>query len=211
MTYERITELVVVCCHAICHDPKSPYDEASWHLQSFQRSNRESGKVGEHETFMLHGYAGLSALRRLDTLVIFSGGKTRKDSELSEAESYCNALLEADSPLGAVISKAISDGRCATENLATDSYQNLLFSIIEFYKITSKWPEMITIVTHAFKQERFLVLFHPRGRTHSIRLQTTVLIECRITMLQQSTGPFVEFRYMESTLLLRVSRSRRTR
>lgn len=158
MSYENVTDLIIVCCHAICHDPELPHDELSWYLQPFQKSDLETGKVGEHETFMLHGYAGLRALYRPETLVIFSGGKTRPGCEISEAGSYLNASFRGASSFGANISDAISDGRFATEDLATDSYQNLLFSIIKFYKITHRWPEMITVITHAFKQDRFLVV-----------------------------------------------------
>ena len=41
------------------------------------------------------------------------------------------------------------------ENYATDSYQNLLFSIIKFKTLTGRYPTFITIVSHGFKERRF--------------------------------------------------------
>lgn len=46
--------------------------------------------------------------------------------------------------------------RIQTEDFATDSYQNLLFSILLFRKQTFRYPHHITIVSHAFKRARFL-------------------------------------------------------
>jgi len=50
-----------------------------------------------------------------------------------------------------------TDERWAVEEDATDSYQNLLFSIVKFKHITGRYPAKIVVVTHAFKQERFTV------------------------------------------------------
>ncbi len=41
---------------------------------------------------------------------------------------------------------------------ATDSYQNLLFSILHFHTLTSRYPARITLISHAFKRARFLEL-----------------------------------------------------
>ena len=37
-----------------------------------------------------------------------------------------------------------------------DSYQNILFSIIQFWRSTSRWPNSLTIVSHAFKRRRLV-------------------------------------------------------
>jgi len=44
------------------------------------------------------------------------------------------------------------------EEQALDSFANLVFSVILFWKKTRGWPEMITIVSHAFKEARFMEL-----------------------------------------------------
>ncbi|GMI51384.1 hypothetical protein ScalyP_jg9738 [Parmales sp. scaly parma] len=43
----------------------------------------------------------------------------------------------------------------ATEEFATDSFENLLFSIARFHEITNRYPEKITVVSFTFKERRF--------------------------------------------------------
>ncbi|KEQ91698.1 hypothetical protein AUEXF2481DRAFT_82958 [Aureobasidium subglaciale EXF-2481] len=148
-------ELIVVCCHAICTDSLNPHEEQSWLLKPFQKSDPTTGKPGEHETFLLHIQAGASALRRAGTVLVFSGAKTERDAPLSEADSYRNVLTQC---LGEsnVVQQALANGRIVCEDAATDSYQNLLFSLIKYYEVEGKWPQMITVITHSFKEARFL-------------------------------------------------------
>lgn len=40
------------------------------------------------------------------------------------------------------------------EERALDSYQNILFSIIHFWRAHAHWPARLTIVSHAFKRRR---------------------------------------------------------
>lgn len=49
----------------------------------------------------------------------------------------------------------------SAETHATDSYQNLLFSILHFHTLTSSYPTHITLISHAFKRARFLDLHCP--------------------------------------------------
>ena len=37
-----------------------------------------------------------------------------------------------------------------------DSYQNIIFSIIQFWRSSSRWPISLTIVSHAFKRRRLV-------------------------------------------------------
>ncbi|KAK5133493.1 hypothetical protein LTR08_007630 [Meristemomyces frigidus] len=149
------TGLVIVCCHAVCEDAPSTVKEDSWRLQSFQRSDARTGKPGEHETFLLHILAAAMIYsHRPSALVMFSGGQTT-DSELSEAKSYEQVLgsfmtlQDNQSRLGQ---------RVALEEHATDSYQNLLFSILRFRRLVGRYPETVTVITHAFKERRFFDL-----------------------------------------------------
>jgi len=146
--------LVLVCCHATFRGG-NPDEEASWILQGFQQSDTK-GKVGEHHTFMQHIAAGAAILSQdPESLLIFSGGKTQTQIDLSEAESYLRVGL-----LKKFWQDEQSD-RCAVESQATDSYQNLLFSIIQFWRLTGSFPARITVITHAFKERRFLELHAP--------------------------------------------------
>lgn len=142
------TTLAIVCCHAI-FEGSDRTDENNWRLQSFQRS---SGlKPGEHLTFLRHIDAAVELLKSKSVgSVIFSGGRTNPDvADLSEAQSYLNALkcTRRDALDGILL-----------EERATDSYQNLLFSILLFRQIYGHYPSQICIVTHAFKRDRFLDL-----------------------------------------------------
>ena len=52
-------------------------------------------------------------------------------------------------------------GRMYAETFATDSYQNILFSILLFNKKYGCYPSSMTIVTHAFKTVRFMQIHLP--------------------------------------------------
>jgi hypothetical protein len=48
--------------------------------------------------------------------------------------------------------------RTITEEFATDSFQNLLFSICRFREVTGNYPSKITTVSFTFKRRRFETL-----------------------------------------------------
>lgn len=45
--------------------------------------------------------------------------------------------------------------RTTTEKSATDSYQNVLFSIARFHEVTGSYPKLVTVISHEFKRDRF--------------------------------------------------------
>lgn len=51
-----------------------------------------------------------------------------------------------------------------TEEVAVDSYQNLLFSLLRFYLTIQRWPNHISLVSHDFKKRRFIELHCPAIR-----------------------------------------------
>ncbi|KAK5719043.1 hypothetical protein LTR17_015376 [Elasticomyces elasticus] len=123
-------DLVVVCCHATYTGSSSDdiKDEANWILQPFQRRDAEARKPSEVNTFVKH--------------------------ILSEAQGYFQ-----------VYQSLIQSGQlrevahpCTLDDYATDSYQNLLFSILRYRQHMGRYPEYVTVVTHAFKERRFLEL-----------------------------------------------------
>lgn len=57
------------------------------------------------------------------------------------------------------------------EEEATDSFQNLLFSILLFRQTTGKYPKHIRVITHAFKARRFLELHAPTIKWPESRIQ----------------------------------------
>ena len=168
--FQGINELVLVCGHAIYNprpltiddpvDTASPHAESNWLLRDFQKSTPT--KVGEHETFLKHIRAGVEALRRPNTFLIFSGGHTWEDVDLYESSSYLHALRAAQMLPEEYFHgyewhrHRMPERRICCERYATDSYQNLLLSLLEFYCEVGKWPDMVTVITHAFKEKRFL-------------------------------------------------------
>jgi hypothetical protein len=177
-SYNGIEDLVIVCCHAIFHPDASspsfplqgPHVESNWYLAPFQASNLDTGKMGEHETFLSHIAAGVDALTygpsAGKSLLVFSGGVTKSSlTPLSEARSYYHAALAFALSQGFYNGgrprELYDKGLILLEEDATDSFQNLLFSILLFRHTTGFYPKQIRIITHAFKSKRFLDLHAP--------------------------------------------------
>ncbi|KAL2855346.1 hypothetical protein BJY01DRAFT_204483 [Aspergillus pseudoustus] len=149
-----LNHLIIVCCHAIyLGGPTKGIHENEWLIEPFQR--------GETPTFMEHVKTGLEVLAGDErALLVFSGGATKRPrTELTEGESYLS-LAEENNYF--IESRATVDKtRITAETLATDSYQNALFSILHFRKLAGLYPERVTVVTHEFKRERFLECHFP--------------------------------------------------
>jgi hypothetical protein len=153
----QCTHLVILCCHAVYHGTRGsdPRDEKNWALKSFQRGT--STKSGEHETFLQHAFTAVQ-LKNEQTLIAFSGGPTDASYPgLSEAQSYVNALRDWGNKIGWEVENNVLED-ILLEDAATDSYQNVLFSILSFRRRTGYYPRDLTIITHAFKNDRFLYL-----------------------------------------------------
>jgi hypothetical protein len=106
-------------------------------------------------------------------MIIFSGGRTTSLSanptSRSEAEGYALILLNLARNNPSLFSREM---QFALETHATDSYQNLLFSILRFRQLTGSYPRDVTVITHAFKQARFLEQHAPaiKWPAHRIRV-----------------------------------------
>lgn len=80
-------------------------------------------------------------------------GPTSTQTQLSEARSYFN-LAAANNHWAIVTASQIS--RIHVEDRALDSHQNILLSILHFWRVQSRWPTHLTIVSHAFKRRRLV-------------------------------------------------------
>lgn len=138
--------LVLVPCHAVCVTPEAddPSADAAWTLQAFQR--------GEPPCYIEHIRRAVEiAAQATDARLIFSGGMTRVEAgPVSEAESY-RRVAERFGWWGFA---GVAE-RAATEDFARDSFENLHFGIFRFRELTGRLPVRVTVVSWAFKRERF--------------------------------------------------------
>ncbi|KAK4192937.1 Mur ligase [Podospora australis] len=153
------SHLIIVCGHGIwLGGPAKGYDEAEWLIESY--------KKGETPTFIEHIKAGVEVFSRSpeDSVLVFSGAATRKETPLSEAQSYLNLAMANDffgllppsfSPSGSAPNPS-HQNRILAEPQALDSYYNILYSLVLFWRSHKIWPAKITIVSHAFKQDRLV-------------------------------------------------------
>ncbi|KAI5805807.1 hypothetical protein EDC01DRAFT_640279 [Geopyxis carbonaria] len=142
--------LVIVACHSIWLGGASlGTSAAEWILEPYQSS------ASAPASFLAHINAGITAVQSdPSALLVFSGGETRPSAgPLTEAGSYYALAMQRG-----LISDDIRN-RTTTELGATDSYQNLLFSLCRFREVTGgNYPEKIVVVSFGFKRERFVDL-----------------------------------------------------
>lgn len=135
---------VIVAGHAILKRFDDIEADASWMLLDFQK--------GEPKHYIRHVQRGVEvAAADPEALLIFSGGQSRIEAgPRSEAQSYF-AIADLRGWWGC------SDvaGRAITEEFARDSFENLLFGVCRFKEYTGAYPDHVTLVSWAFKAERF--------------------------------------------------------
>ncbi|KZF19071.1 hypothetical protein L228DRAFT_242102 [Xylona heveae TC161] len=143
-------ELIIVCCHAIwLGGPSNGWDESEWLIEPFQK--------GETPIYIEHIKAGIKALSQAPagSLLVFSGGPTKAAAgALAEGQSYLN-LAQANEYFPKTTTTTIDQSAVTAENLATDSYQNVLFSLLLFRRLRGFYPTRLVIVSHEFKRARF--------------------------------------------------------
>ncbi|CAK7565927.1 MAG: hypothetical protein SEPTF4163_003857 [Sporothrix epigloea] len=162
--------LVIVCGHGIwLGGPALGHDESEWLIEGY--------KAGETPTFIEHIKAGIRTVADdKRALLAFSGGPTRSETPLSEARSYANlaaandyfGLLshETKTTMTAATAAVAAEAhpfslsplhhRILVEEQALDSYYNILFSLVAFWRRVGAWPARVTIVSHAFKRSRLV-------------------------------------------------------
>jgi hypothetical protein len=158
--------LIIVAGHAVL-DPASSRssegdytDDAAWLLLSYQK------QTGLPDVIIEHINAGINLSASLPrSLLIFSGGETRKSSgPLSEAASYftvADALHMFPIESNDDVEKQSTRERTYTEEYATDSYENVLYSVCRFYEIAGVYPKDITVISFTFKEHRFTNIHAP--------------------------------------------------
>ncbi|KAL7541831.1 hypothetical protein ACHAXR_012638 [Thalassiosira sp. AJA248-18] len=176
----QATHLIIVAGHSVLISgdvENAARDDSVWWLLDYQRGR------GLPQAIASHIQAGIRiALEDENSLLVFSGGQTRAQTgPETEGGSYFRVADALDLWGGRDIlldnggEEAIngpdksggrgsdSNGntvraRTTTEEYATDSFENLLFSICRFHEITGSYPTEISFVSFSFKRQRFETL-----------------------------------------------------
>ncbi|KAJ9496788.1 hypothetical protein H2202_007862 [Exophiala xenobiotica] len=117
--------LIIVCCHAI-YTGGSAEDESNWLIEPFQR--------GETATYIAHIEAGVRELSRdkEHAILVFSGGATKRDrTDRSEGEGYLAVATEKNLFNLDTTPPSLRQ-RIFVDRYATDSYQNILLSLVQW-------------------------------------------------------------------------------
>jgi len=153
----KATHLIIVAGHSVLiGNGENALDESAWHLLDYQRGQ------GLPDAIVGHITAGISeAARDPQSLLVFSGGETRGDGTAPYSES--SSYFRAADALNLWMNEGIDAGsnarsRTVTEEFATDSFENMIFSICRFKEVTGHYPTYITIVSFSFKEQRFVKL-----------------------------------------------------
>jgi hypothetical protein len=143
----KIENLVVVAGHAVLRLNKlstADTNDAAWYLLAYQKNQGFPAIISSH----IKKGIDLAAKDR-GSLLVFSGGQTRKDvGPTSEAASY---YYLAEEKKWSVVVK----DRTYLEEYARDSFENLLFSVCRFREVQGYYPSSITVVGFDFKGPRF--------------------------------------------------------
>ena len=167
--------LIIVAGHSVTisgHLQDADHDESDWYLLEYQKRH------GLPEAILGHIKAGIEyAAADPSSLLLFSGGQTRAvtgpESEGSSYYRVADAMHLWSLPFSSRALRGGENGirksqtlraRTAIEEFATDSFQNLLFSICRFFEITGSYPQKITLVSYTFKQHRFETMHIPALR-----------------------------------------------
>ncbi|KAJ5161260.1 hypothetical protein N7492_006652 [Penicillium capsulatum] len=131
----QATHLIIVCCHAI-------------YLGSPQGDNSEDNWSATRTL------PGAPDIYQIPTQGIGIGPKWSVDLFRNFVKDNHYFQDPTNTP-------AIDPSRILSETHATDSYQNVLFSLLRFRLHTGVYPQRVTVVTHEFKRARFMECHFP--------------------------------------------------
>lgn len=151
--------LIMVAGHSVTvsgHLQDADVDEKDWFLLDYQKGQ------GLPQAIYAHIFTGIDEARKdTKSLLIFSGGETRS---VSGPQTESQAYYHVADAMNLWPDNSSVRARTSTEEFATDSFENLLFSICRFREITGSYPKEITVVSFSFKRRRFEMLHAPALR-----------------------------------------------
>lgn len=140
------THAIICAAHAVYTGgaPADVWLDSAWVLQSFQH--------GEPPFYVEHLRTAVNlAAADEAALLVLSGGRTRAEAgPKSEAQGY-HQVAEILDWFGHPQVRE----QTLLEEFSRDSFENLLFGICRFKQSTGAYPERVTAVSWAFKQQRF--------------------------------------------------------
>lgn len=144
---EVIDHLIMVAGHSVMRMNRmndADHNERSWYLLPYQTGQDFPRIITSHVK------KGVDMARQdFSSLLIFSGGQTRRDvGPTSEAASYYY-LADQKGWLNGI------KDRVYLEEYARDSYENLLFSMCRYREVTGNYPGRVIVIGFDFKFKRF--------------------------------------------------------
>mmetsp|Transcript_131786 Transcript_131786/g.328649 ORF Transcript_131786/g.328649 Transcript_131786/m.328649 type:complete len:393 (+) Transcript_131786:228-1406(+) len=188
---QALDHLILVAGHAVvlaeALDGVDTHDTL-WYLEHYQRDQDLPGALVGH---IRRGVEAASADPR--ALLVFSGGQTRPAAgprdegssyyRVAEHYGWWGHTTPTTSRLAQRSLRAVGKDvplpvpqRTVTEDFASDSFQNLLFSLCRFKEVVGHYPARVTVVSFTFKRRRFedlhrAALRFPHGRFTFLGLQ----------------------------------------
>lgn len=177
----QLDHLIMVAGHAVTMAEsldRADSNDGVWFLLEYQRRQDMPAALVGH---IRRGVEVAAADPK--SLLVFSGGQTRSEAGPRDEGSSYYRVAEHYRWWGASSRKA-RDGqmglavaqRTVTEEFATDSFQNLLYSICRFQEVVGHYPRKVTVVSFDFKRQRFaelhrVALRFPRAQFDFVGLQ----------------------------------------
>lgn len=157
--YADTDTLVLVPGHGVFRglNAKDWHLEAHWGLEPFQRGF-DGFLIRAFSQHIERSLKELKVRGIQKSIVVFSGGQTKKAGPRSEGLSYY-LVAEANQLFNVFEDPAVQEQvlttRLFAEEFARDSYENLLFAICRFYEVVGRYPAKIVVVNWNYKRERF--------------------------------------------------------
>jgi hypothetical protein len=134
--------IVIVAGHAI-------YQDGTWC----------GGHNGEDRFYAQHVEAGIKLHRALEGgCLVLSGGRTRPDREEVRTGKVTNSEGDGMLEYGKTAFPNLNTDNILVESWARDSFENVFFSKLAYFKRFGTWPAAVYIVSWPWKANRFYLI-----------------------------------------------------